>query len=51
MRKTSDLELRKIKRLHRKGYSILAIAKELNRSKSFVCSKIREIDNSKKKLR
>lgn len=45
MKRDLELEKRKIKRMHRKGYSILAIANELNRSKSFVCTKIKEIEN------
>lgn len=47
MKRDLELEKRKIKRMYRKGYSILAIANELNRSMSFVYKRIKEIEKEK----
>ena len=48
-KRLSDLEKRKIKRLHSKGYSILAISNELNRSDWTIKKYINEMQLTKPK--
>lgn len=48
-RRTTELELRKLKRLYRKGYSVLEIAYNLDRSEEFVKTHIKNIKQSRKK--
>lgn len=48
-KRLSDLEKRKIKRLHNKGYSILAISNELNRSDWTIKKYINEMQLTKPK--
>lgn len=43
--KVTDLEIRKLKRLYRKGYSALEIAYNINRPVSFVKRYIKKIEN------
>jgi transposase len=44
---TTDLEIRKLKRLYKKGYSALEIAYNINRPVSFVKKYIKKIENKK----
>lgn len=48
-KRLSDIEKRKIKRLHSKGYSILAISNELNRSDWTIKKYINEMQLTKPK--
>ena len=43
----TDLEIRKLKRLYKKGYSALEIAYNINRPVSFVKKYIKKIENKK----
>ena len=43
----TDLEIRKLKRLYKKGYSALEIAYNINRPISFVKKYIKKIENKK----
>jgi transposase len=43
----TDLEIRKLKRLYKKGYSALEIAYNINRLVSFVKKYIKKIENKK----
>lgn len=48
-KRATDLELRKLKRLYRKGYSVLEISYHLDRSEEFVKTHIKNIKQSRKK--
>ena len=49
-KRATDLELRKLKRLYRKGYSVLEISYHLDRSEEFVKIHIKNIKQSRKKV-